>query len=105
MQNGIAVSPGIEIGTAFVFQAPEITVNTGKISPSRVEEESLGLSDAIEKTKAQIEAIRDRTKEEMGEENAEIFEAHLMILEDFLFKDSIDNLIRVEYISAEYATQ
>jgi phosphotransferase system enzyme I (PtsI) len=101
MQNGIAVSAGIEIGKALVYKPQDVSVDAHYIPPSVVEEEIEKITAAIDKSRTQLEAIRDNA----SESSAEIFEAHLMILDDFLFKDAIIELVKSELITAEYATQ
>ena len=104
MQKGIAASPGIEIGKVYVFKKQAFSIDKSPIAPEQAENEAIRLKRAVEDSKNQIHAIIERTRE-AGEEYAEIFEAHLMILEDAVFINKIADKIKGELITAEYATQ
>src|SRR5690606_23316784 len=58
---------------------------------------------AIEKAAKEIENIREKTLKEMGEDEAQIFEAHLMLLQDPEFFDQTKSLIEQSNVNAEYA--
>ncbi|HHW04061.1 MAG TPA: phosphoenolpyruvate--protein phosphotransferase [Thermoanaerobacterales bacterium] len=103
MIKGIAASPGIEIGKAYVLREHSITINKKSIAENTVENEINRLIEAIAKSKIQIEKIKERAEREMGRDKAEIFGAHLMVLEDPVFIDEIKSKIRENRITAENA--
>ncbi|MEM3713678.1 MAG: phosphoenolpyruvate-utilizing N-terminal domain-containing protein, partial [Nitrososphaeria archaeon] len=76
--KGIPVSKGISIGFASVYVKKEVEVNSGKDSVS-IEEKKQILAQALEKTKKEIQLNYENLKETNPKE-AEIFEAHLLIL-------------------------
>lgn len=88
--NGIAASPGIAEGRVFLLTQRELTVPKYKIAESDREDEVARFEAAIVETRKQIQGIRDQIKGSLGEEEARIFDAHLMVLEDeALIGDSI----------------
>ena len=103
--RGIAAAPGIAIGRAFLFRSEELAVPHQSIRPSDVAREQERLRDAIAKTRSQIAAIQDRIAQEMGQEHAEIFSAHLMVLEDKTMLGEVLLTIEKEHKNAEYAFQ
>ena len=51
----------------------------------------------------QLQAIHDKALKEVGEANAQIFEIHIMMLEDEDYNESIANIIDTQQVNAEYA--
>ncbi|HWQ78081.1 MAG TPA: phosphoenolpyruvate--protein phosphotransferase [Anaerovoracaceae bacterium] len=102
MQKGIAASPGIETGKVFVFREQAVSIDQSAVSREQAEHEVVRLEKAVGTSLEQIEAIKDQTIE-IGKEYAEIFEAHLMILEDAVFINKMKNKIRGDLITAENA--
>lgn len=104
MLKGIAASPGIVIGKVYIMQEQEVVIDKNKVPPERVEAEISRFKEAVDKAHNQLEAIRDKAGKELGHEKAEIFEAHLMVLEDDVFLEEIKEKIMNELTTAEYAT-
>jgi len=104
MLKGIAASPGIVIGKAFMLKEKAAVINKSEITTERVETEINCFNEAVAKACCQLEKIRDKAEKELGHEKAEIFTAHLMVLEDMVFLDEIKEKIKNELITAEYAT-
>ena len=103
LKKGIVASPGIAIAKAFVYEKVDIEVKEVKVD--NPEAEVARLKDALEKSKAQILAIKDKAARDLGAEEAEIFEAHAMVLDDPEFVDSIVAEINNNSINAEAAVQ
>ncbi len=78
--KGIGASAGIAIAKAFVMETPVFDIPTNKIEDSAAEKERFQA--AIVKSKGELEIIRENTLKELGADKAEIFSAHLLILED-----------------------
>lgn len=66
------------------------------------DQEILRFSKAVEETRQELEEIKDLTEQRMGAAKAEIFEAHLMLLEDPDYIDAIIDSIRDESMNAEF---
>jgi len=101
--RGIGVSPGIAMGEVFLSERVLFTSRKENIPPSQVEEELRKLKKAIERTKRQLVELKEKIQEEMGEEHAFIFDAHLLILEDKSLFSSIEKIIKEEKVKAEWA--
>ena len=101
-KTGINASPGIAIAKAFVYVKKELNISERTIDDIAAEERRF--NDAVEKSRAQLAAIYDRAVDELGAEEAAIFEAHAMFLDDPEFVGTIDSDI-AGGTSAEIATQ
>ncbi len=80
--EGISASPGIAHGEAFVYRKAEVEVPEYQIPAEKRSGEFARLEEALVRTRTQIRAIRDEVKDSLGEDEARIFDAHLMVLED-----------------------
>ncbi|MBC9785202.1 phosphoenolpyruvate--protein phosphotransferase [Heliobacterium chlorum] len=103
MHKGIAASSGIAIGIVHVLQDEPIAVNTSLVHENDVNKELERLEQSLHLSKKQLKELHEKTANESGEENARIFEAHLMILDDDMLLDEIKNKICSERFHAEYA--
>ena len=105
MYKGIAASPGIAIGKAYVLGLTEIHVKKHKLSADSLDKEIEKFKGAIEITQQEIEEVKKRVAREVGSEEAEIFNAYLHILRDpMLIQASIDK-IKSQAYNAEYVLQ
>lgn len=93
MIKGIAASNGIVIGKAFVVNDSKLELPRYAISPDKKDEELARLHRAMTKTQDQLTGIRDSLAAKAGDEEAAIFDAHLMILEDPMLADTITEKI------------
>ena len=80
--KGIAASPGIAHGQAFTFSQNELDVPCYDIKDNAIDEEMARFDRAILSTRSEITAVRDKIAESLGEDEARIFDAHLLVLED-----------------------
>lgn len=103
--KGIGASPGIAIGKAYVFTHQEIKVDQKNIEDKEIAKEQQKLENAIEISKKQLQTIKEKAVSELGVSEAEIFKAHLLVLEDPEFIGQIQYSIENEKINAAYATQ
>ncbi|MGW9127231.1 phosphoenolpyruvate--protein phosphotransferase [Paenibacillus chitinolyticus] len=99
--RGIAASAGIAIARAFRLEHPDLTVVRKTVEDT--EAEVAKFEQALEKSSAELEAIKEQTLREMGEEKAEIFESHLLVLGDPELVDPVKTKIRDEKVNAEFA--
>jgi phosphoenolpyruvate-protein phosphotransferase (PTS system enzyme I) len=99
--EGIAASSGIAIAKAYRLENPDLTVEKKVIS--NVAEEVARFETAITKAKAELETIRARALEELGEDKAAIFSAHLLVLSDPELLNPVKEKIETESVNAEYA--
>jgi len=99
--KGVAASPGIALGPAFLYRPLEPRFERQKIEG--VEKEIARFKGAVESSKEQLAKIHARTRKEAGSDLADIFEAHLLFLEDPALLDGVEEKIREERINAEAA--
>jgi len=101
--RGTGVSPGIAMGEVLLPKRVVFTSRKELIPAAEVEAELQRLLRAVERTKSDIVRIREKIKQEMGEEDSFIFEAHLMILEDPSLHTGLEKIIREERTRSEWA--
>jgi phosphotransferase system enzyme I (PtsI) len=100
--KGIGASPGLAIAEAFLLKAEDTYVPMESMV-ERPEAEAERFAAAVEQARQDLEQIRQSTKERLGADKAEIFEGHLMMLEDPDLIDVIIANIRDNAVNAEYA--
>lgn len=105
MYKGTVGSAGIAIGKAYLYSKPELVIDENIIPENMVSMEIDKLKHAFEVTHNQIKEIRDKASDKLSEDDAKIFEAHLMILDDPAFIEEILNIIKKESISASNAVK
>jgi phosphotransferase system enzyme I (PtsI) len=101
--QGIAVSPGVAIGEAFVMDTEGFRIPRRFLTRDAVDSELERLARAINAAATQIERNRDAVNQELGKEYGAIFDAHLQMLRDVRLRSELDQLIRERHYSPEYA--
>jgi phosphotransferase system enzyme I (PtsI) len=102
MFKGIAASPGIATGKVFLYNTEEIRVSRFKIKVSDIPNEIMRFEQALIKTRSEIITIRNNIAAEMGMKHAEIFNAHLLVLEDRMIIDEVISRLRSQKYNVEY---
>lgn len=98
---GVKASAGIVIGAALLLHDSELEVKT--VSVEDADAEIRRFQEALEKAKVDLREISERVEREMGSEHADIFRAHLMVLEDPELVDTVTATIQQERVNAESA--
>lgn len=101
--KGIGTSPGIALGNILVYKEPEITINKKQIQD--IDEEIDRLEKAIKTGMKQIEKLYEKTLNNVGKEEAEIFNAHKMMIEDPEFIGDVKETIKSQEVNAEWAVK
>ena len=101
MINGIAASNGIAIAKAYHLAVPDLSFD--KTTVANAEEEISRLDAALEISKKELEKIRENARVSLGDEHAEIFSAHLLVLADPELINPVKDNIRNNNINAEAA--
>ena len=99
--RGIPASAGVAIGKALLFDSEELLVSRRAITEDQIPYEVLRLEEALIHTRHQILGIQRRLAEEMGQEHAEIFNAHLLVLEDQSLREEILNGLKAQHLNVE----
>lgn len=101
--KGIGAAAGIAIAKALVLEATELVAEKRNVEDPEVE--VTRLREALVLSEAEVRNLKQRTLEQLGEEKAEIFEAHLLVLNDPELLGPVEDKIRTESLNAEYALQ
>ncbi|ACB75725.1 phosphoenolpyruvate--protein phosphotransferase [Opitutus terrae] len=80
--QGIAASQGIAYGQIFVYIQSDVEVPSYQVEPEKRIEEVARFEKALLVTRQQIAKIQDEVERNLGPEEALIFDAHLLVLED-----------------------
>ncbi len=101
--RGVGVSPGIAIGPAVVVQTALPDVPHRVVPRSQVEREVRRLRAAVRDVQRHVQDLRTRTETRVGVDEARIFDAQLLMLEDADFLGAVEDLIRENHLTAEKA--
>ena len=99
--KGIAASDGVAIAKAYLLVQPDLSFSKSAISD--VAKETDRLQNAIDKSNAELQQIRDSAAQSLGEEEAQVFDAHMMILSDPEFTGAVKQKVTDEKVNAESA--
>ncbi|GEO47236.1 phosphoenolpyruvate--protein phosphotransferase [Companilactobacillus kimchii] len=99
--KGIAASDGIATAEAYLLVQPDLSFTKKSISDA--DAEISRLKDAISTSDDELTKIRDTAKESLGEEEAQVFDAHKMILADPEFTGAVEKEVSDKDVNAEQA--
>lgn len=99
--SGKGVYGAIGYGKISVFKKQNVAIK--RISTEDSAAELKRVKKAKEASLLQLENIYKKALKEVGETNAQIFEIHMMMLEDEDYNESIENIIETQKVNAEYA--
>lgn len=98
---GIAASSGIAIAKALVLRQPDLTIRRKTIADK--DAELARLDEALAASKKGLEAVKEKTEKELGQDKAAVFSAHILMLSDPEFVGEIKRKIASDHICAEAA--
>ena len=101
MYKGTGASPGIALGRALVIEHSELVIEKKTIE--NIDKEIQKLESAVKVSKEELTKVKEKALAELGEHEAEIFEAHLLVLEDPELIGSAISKLRDEKVNADYA--
>jgi phosphotransferase system enzyme I (PtsI) len=101
--RGVGVSPGIAIGPALVVASSLPDVPHRVIPRSQVGKEVRRLRAAVRDVQRHVSEIKERAAQRAGPDEARIFDAQILMLEDEDFVGAIEDLIRENHLTAEKA--
>ncbi|OEH94340.1 phosphoenolpyruvate--protein phosphotransferase [Bacillus solimangrovi] len=99
--QGIAASRGISIAKASLLEQPDFSIEQKTIQDP--EAEINRLDEALKVSQAELEKIKERAFQELGEDKAEIFSAHLLVLNDPELINPVKDKVKNEQLNAEFA--
>ncbi len=100
--KGIAGSPGYAIGHAFIYDEANFWVEESDISPDQVEIEKQRLNNAVDAVIEDMKLLKYKVEQKVGKDEANIFEPHIMLLQDPAVIEDTYSLIE-KGKSAEFA--
>lgn len=103
IRKGIAVSPGVVIRNAFMFESEGYRIPRHIIKKDEVEGEIHRLEKAIEDSKREIHDLEQKVSENLSSEIGSIFGTHRMVLQDVRLKNEIIDKIKRANFTPEFA--
>ncbi len=100
--KGIPASPGIALGKAFILNSETFSVSKKEISEKDLPREIARFEEALIRTRQEILGIQERISEQLGIKHAEIFNAHLLVLEDRTLLEEVISRLKKELLCVEY---
>lgn len=99
--KGIAASDGIATAKAYMLVQPDLSFSKASIDDPKKEIDRL--HSALDQSNAELKLIREKAAESLGEEEAQVFDAHMMILADPEFTGAVESKISDDHENAEAA--
>jgi phosphotransferase system enzyme I (PtsI) len=101
--TGLPVSGGLAHGVVHVLKDHFDEPEPETIKPDQADGEMRRLHRALDTTRVEIEALQRQMIEDGGGEEADIFDAHLLILDDVSLLKQVERRVRVEWLNVDYA--
>ena len=99
--TGIAASSGVAVAKAYLLVQPDLSFET--VTVENTDNEEARLDTALEASTGELNVIREKAVESLGNEAASVFDAHLMVLADPEMIGQIKETIRAKKTNAETA--
>jgi phosphoenolpyruvate-protein phosphotransferase len=103
--HGLAASPGIALGPAFIYEPQETPARRPLVTPADSAVEVARVEEAMDVARQQLREIYARSVQEMGQGAAEIFAAHQEFLDDPVLLDEVKHQIQERHVPAEAAVE
>jgi len=100
--KGIPAAPGIVIGRAHIFGKEDLDVEKMPINDEQVPLEISRFEDALIQTRQEIIALQRKIAAEMGSEHGEVFDAHLLVLEDRMLIEEVISKVKKEKVAVDF---
>ncbi|WP_371970250.1 phosphoenolpyruvate--protein phosphotransferase [Enterococcus faecium] len=101
MLKGIAASDGVAVAKAYLLVQPDLTFSKATVEDTAAEEARLDA--ALSKSTEELQQIREKAAQSLGEAEAQVFDAHLMVLSDPEMVGQIKQNIKDNSVNAESA--
>ena len=102
MLKGIAASSGVAIAKVYKLEQPTVEIVKKEADPAV---ETAKFNEALEKTKSDIERIKEIASKRLSDEELAVFDAHLMMASDPDLSAQIISMIENDKVNADYATE
>src|SRR5579863_7120005 len=97
--RGVAASPGIGIGKAFLLKEEALSYIFRALSREEVKREIQRFRQAVAKTRTDILETREKVLKVLGKSHAALIDVHLLILDDALFTKDVEKKIAQELMN------
>lgn len=102
--KGIPVSAGVRRGKVFVLnRQAEQTVPKYPITEGEIPEQLERFEHALVRTRHQLQDVQRRVQKEMGSQDADIFDAHLLVLDDPILHEEVQRIMSQDRVNVDYA--
>ncbi len=101
--KGVAASPGIAMGKAYVLEDEEIVVNRLEIPKEKTRNETKRFKQALEATYRDLDQAEAKVLRTLGKQHAKLIDTHRLILSDPLITKEVPRRIMEERVNAEFA--
>lgn len=103
--TGIAAAPGYAIGPVFIMGEDKLVAERKSLTIYEAQGEVSRFTDCVQEAITQLKELKEQTRVKIGEEQAEIFETHILVLHDDEFVGRVKEVIGEQLINAEAALQ
>ncbi len=100
--KGIPAASGIAMGPIFILDKQDFIVSPRAIMEKEVPLEIARFEEALIKTREEIMGVQEKIAKELGSAHAQIFDAHLLVLEDRTLIEEVIKHIKIDKLSVEY---
>lgn len=100
--QGIAASPGLAVGPVHRLEIEELSVHEREVAPSDAGAELAAFAGAVESARRELSGIRDGIGAELGPDEAAIYDAHLLILDDPELRKKVERGVREQHRNAAW---
>ena len=101
--RGLPASPGVAVGPVYLHAPEDPWIDYRRISEEEAEGEVRRFEQALEDVAADLRTIRAEVGQKLGSDHAQIFDAHLLILQDEAIRKPTIDLVQGDRVNAEYA--
>ncbi len=99
--EGMAASPGMIVGKVFIFSPEELKVEQRKVLPGEVASEIARFEDSLIATRRELLGIRRRLADRLERNESDLFDAHLLVVEDRALIEEVIRGIEERELNAE----
>ncbi|MFQ5681341.1 MAG: phosphoenolpyruvate-utilizing N-terminal domain-containing protein, partial [Candidatus Omnitrophota bacterium] len=103
--KGIPAASGIAIGPVYLLGRDDFDVSKRGITSSDVAAEIVRFEEALMRTRKDLLELKKKIARELNQEQAQIFDAHLLVLEDRVLIEEVISRVKKERLNVEYIFQ
>ncbi|MFA6216542.1 MAG: phosphoenolpyruvate--protein phosphotransferase [Candidatus Omnitrophota bacterium] len=100
--QGIPAAAGISIGPAYKIGKEEFAITKQSIAPEEIPSQIQLFEEALIQTRKEIMGLQSKISNDIGQQEADIFNAHLLVLEDRMIIEEVISRLKKEYINVAY---